>query len=46
MTYSTMEDEFCRSCGVTVTWTGEQWIHDYESDDCSEPSVPYDPYDD
>lgn len=47
MSYSTqVEDEFCRECGVTVTWTGEQWVHDHESGDCDDPVVPYDPYDD
>lgn len=47
MSYSTSyDDEFCRECGETVTWTGDNWIHDNEPLDGHNPTVPYDPYDD
>ena len=39
-------DEFCRECGVTVSWTGEDWVHDYEPEEGHDPVVPWDPYDD
>lgn len=39
-------DEFCRVCGVTVTWTSEEWVHDQTPEDDHFPVVPYDPYED
>lgn len=48
MAYSEYDDsgEFCRKCGITVTWTSEDWVHDYEPGDGHHPVVPYDPYED
>ncbi len=40
------DDEFCRECGVTVTWTSEEWIHDYPPEDDHVPVVPRDQYED
>jgi hypothetical protein len=37
--------EFCRRCGITVTWTSEEWVHDYQPEDDHQPVVPED-YDD
>lgn len=43
--FSEEEDvEFCRVCGVTVTWTSESWVHDYPPPDDHLPVVPVDPF--
>jgi len=34
------EAEFCRYCGITVSWTSEIWVHDYPPEDDHEPVVP------
>lgn len=39
-----VDDEFCRDCGITTTWTGESWVHDTEPDESHDPIVPWDPY--
>lgn len=36
------EAEFCRRCGITCSWTSEEWVHDYEPEDEHEPVVPTD----
>lgn len=47
MTFSEVDlDEFCRECGITVTWTSEIWVHDYPPADEHEPKVPTNPDED
>lgn len=37
-------DEFCRHCGITVSWTGEEWVHDYPPEEEHDPKVPQESY--
>lgn len=39
-----LEAEFCRKCGITVSWSGDIWLHDYPPSDDHDPVVPADPY--